>query len=302
MIAKLNGIKTIIRSVRNSIDFNYEQIMNDINFSQKQGIDTVLFFSKQTLSHISSTAVKELQKNYGSIIEYVPLNVKEALERKISEQYLLGVTGEIGAGKSFVSKKLMEMQFRYGDEDPISNIDMDDIGRKILTEYTEPLFVEAREKLIRKIGKRSLQEECGKIDLQKMTNLMFLDAGVLSIFNEIMTEPILFEFRRRLQGLKGIILVNSALFAEAGLSYLTNNNILMVTADKKERIKRLKKRGYNSAGIEARLNVQLTWEAKYNRIHKEIENTQHGEITIFDNTAPSPKEFKNLFNSLFVGE
>jgi pantetheine-phosphate adenylyltransferase len=295
--AKLNSIKTIVRSVRDSTDFNYEKMLNDINLSQKQGIDTVLFFARQSLTHISSTAVKELQKHHGSIVEYVPLVVKQALEEQISKQFLIGITGEIGAGKSFVTNELMTRNV-------YTNIDMDDLGRKILTEYREPLFIETRQKLLEKIGSEIMGpldrpgEPCSIINTKILTNLMFRDPRVLNIFNEIMNEPILFALRKALHGLTGKILINSALIAEAGVSYLTNNNIILVKADLGIRIERLKKRGYSPDEIKNRINAQMSWGEKFQHIENKIKESGHGKVIVFDNTSPSEQNFNNLNDSL----
>lgn len=53
--------------------------------------------------------MKAIQKDSGAIHEYVPLNVKQNLEARMSGQYIVGITGEIGSGKSYVSKKLEEI-------------------------------------------------------------------------------------------------------------------------------------------------------------------------------------------------
>jgi pantetheine-phosphate adenylyltransferase len=286
--AKLNCIKTIVRSVRDAADFNYEKMLHDINASQKQGIDTVLFFARQALTHISSSAVKELQKNHGSIIEYVPLAVKDALERQISGQKLIGVTGEIGAGKSFVTVEL-------GKIHPITNIDMDVLGRKILTEYYEPLFLETRAKLVDKIGSGILEStESLKINPKKLTTRMFQDVNALAHFNELMLEPTLVAFRRELAGKSGTIFVNSALLVESDLGYLTNNNTLLIKAKMDVRIKRLDHRGYSAEEIKARIKSQLDSDKKFAALNHEIKRTSYGKIVIFDNTDPTATDFEKL--------
>ena len=64
--------------------------------SQRLGIETFLLFTKPELSHISSSAVKEIQKDQGLIQDYVSPYVKQCLEKKLSKQYIVGLTGEIG--------------------------------------------------------------------------------------------------------------------------------------------------------------------------------------------------------------
>jgi len=290
--AKLNGVKTIIRSVRDSTDFNYEKMLNDINISQKQGIDTIIFFARQELTHISSSAVKELQKHHGSIVEYVPLNVKQALEKRISDQFLLGITGEIGAGKSFVSDMI-------GTFKPITILDLDVFGRKILTEYTQPLYVETREKLVSKIGSDILESKNDwRINPKKLTSRMFKDRETLRLFNEIMTEPTLFALRQNLINAKGVVFIGSALMAEGNLSYLTNNNVLLIKANSKVRDERLHKRGYLMEEIASRTSSQFNFEKKYETIHNKINETGHGTVVIFDNSHSVESDFHKLIETL----
>ena len=94
------GIEVIVKGVRNAADFDYENVLHEVGVSQKLGIDTHILFARPELAHVSSSAVKSIQKEQGLIHEYVPLYVKQCLEARMSEQYIVGVTGEIGAGKS----------------------------------------------------------------------------------------------------------------------------------------------------------------------------------------------------------
>ena len=137
--AKLNNVDVIIRSIRNVTDYNYEQMLNDINRSQELGIETTTLFAKQNLTHISSSAVKELQKHHGDVSNYVPVNVKDALERKISNQVLIGITGGIACGKSFVTKTIMQfININNRLKLDVHNIDLDQISREILTRAKDP--------------------------------------------------------------------------------------------------------------------------------------------------------------------
>ena len=50
----------------------------------------------------------------------------------------------------------------------------------------------------------------------------------------------MFRLRREMYGKKGLVLLNAALLAEAGLTYLSNSNIILVTTDKNSQERRLK--------------------------------------------------------------
>lgn len=134
------AVSVIVKGVRNPEDFNYENILHQVGESQKLGIDTHILFAKPQLAHISSGAVKEIQRNQGAIHDYVPLFVKQKLEMKVSNQFIIGVTGEMGSGKSYVSNMLQE----YKSDIPIHNIELDNIGHQILGELTDPVYVNVR--------------------------------------------------------------------------------------------------------------------------------------------------------------
>ena len=121
-----NNIPTIIRGIRNSEDFNFELMLFQIGKSQKMKIDTFFIPARQELAHISSSAAKELQVEQGLIHEYVPLYTKQKIEEKLSHQYILGITGEIGVGKLYVCEKLEELGKEAGIN--VHTIDIDRIG------------------------------------------------------------------------------------------------------------------------------------------------------------------------------
>jgi len=61
----------LIRGIRNAADFQYE---NDLAQGNKEifGLETVFFISSPTLSHVSSSLVRELYKNKGNYQYYLP--------------------------------------------------------------------------------------------------------------------------------------------------------------------------------------------------------------------------------------
>jgi pantetheine-phosphate adenylyltransferase len=68
---KKNNAQYLIRGIRNSADFQYE---NDLAQANKDlfGLETVFFMTTPTLSHISSSLVRELYKNKGNYLKYLP--------------------------------------------------------------------------------------------------------------------------------------------------------------------------------------------------------------------------------------
>lgn len=292
--AKLNNFKVIVRSVRNTPDFDYEKILHDINLSQQQyDIETILLFARQELSHISSSAVKELQKNHGDISKYVPMSIKAALERKISKQSLIGITGGIGSGKSFITRTLLNI-FQQQNINA-HNIDLDDIGRSILIELDDPFYVSIRRQLIEKIGKH-IEVSNFKINIKALTSEMFLNKETLAIFNDVMKEPTIFRLRQLLSDKQGYVFVNSALFAEADLSHLVNNNIICINTDETLRKVRLRDRNYSEEEIISRIASQLTNEERFSILQDHAKN--YGKILQFTNNNAYMQEIQNLSNDI----
>lgn len=304
-----NQIKNIIRGARNSADFDFERLLADINQGFNLGLETYILFADQKLSHVSSSAVKELQEHQAkNVIDYVPLAIKEALELRISGQLRVGITGSIGNGKSYVEEKLLKLDQSYRNHikseclpniPKLWSIDMDVIGRYILKESVEPIHQSVRQTIADKFGKNLLVD--GFIDVSSLLDLIFDDSRAPSNryeFEKIMAEPIMHLVRKRIVTMKGIILICSALFVEQGICDLVNNNFIFVSCPDDIREKRLKKRGYTNIQIQNRLQAQLTPEAKLLSIKKLIREKSCGEILEFNNVEDNDTEMEALYKSL----
>jgi len=284
------GVRTIVRGVRNGDDFAFEQAMHDINYGQRLGIDTFLVIADQKLSHVSSSAVKELQSHSAKeILDYVPMAVKQALEERILKQVRVAVTGEIGAGKSMLVKKYEEYYGRVhsvprksGDRLVfVYDADMDVIARKILTSDTAPVCVEVRRAISSQID---VPMQGGVLDVKALSSAIFQSSVKRLAYNEIMMEPILYVLRRDyFQRDNSIILVGGALLPDCGGLHITNNNVILVTADKEIRRARLKRRGYSDEETDRRMASQFGSVEKANLINRAIESSSHGSLLVVEN-------------------
>jgi pantetheine-phosphate adenylyltransferase len=70
-VAKEVGADAIVRGVRSTIDFEYEKNIADTN-RELSGIETILLFTHPTLSHVSSSMVRELKHFGHDIKRYIP--------------------------------------------------------------------------------------------------------------------------------------------------------------------------------------------------------------------------------------
>ncbi len=274
------GIPVIVKGVRSAEDFGYEQILHHIGDSQKLGIESFVLFSKPELSHISSGAVKALQKEQGFVHEYVPLNVKQKLEGKMSGQYIFGITGEIGAGKSYVGRKFSE----YGKQRRIGvhNIELDEIGHQILGESVEELYVRTRRQIAEEFGE-TVELPNGMIDRKILGEIVFNDSFKMNRLNQLLYPPLLVKLRRAIYGKRGLIFLNAALLAEAELTYLCNNNVVLVSANESIQNKRLQERGLSEEQIKRRKESQYDAAEKARTVEERIGQGNYGRLWRLDN-------------------
>ena len=275
------GADVIIKGVRNSADFDYENVLHSVGQSQKIGIDTHILFADPELSHVSSSAVKGIVKHGGDIHEYVPLHVKEYIEKKICKQMIIGVTGEICAGKSHICKTLVNECKSSGPY--IHNIELDNIGHDILNKLTDPGYVLIREQIKKEFGSEVMMAD-GFIDRKKLGDIVFDDHERLGKLNKIMEKPIMVRLRQEISGKEGMILINCALLAESDMLHICNNNVMLVTINQEELENRLTDRGYTKRQRDKRVSCQYDEFGKTTAIYKKITDSRHGKLWAIDNT------------------
>ena len=294
-----NNIPTIIRGIRNSQDFNFELMLFQIGESQKMKIDTFFIPARQELAHISSSAAKELQIEQGLIHEYVPLFTKQKIEETLSNQYIIGLTGEIGVGKTYICEKMKECSEKVGIN--VHAIDIDKISREMLENHGEPVYVGLRESIIEEFG-IEIKNSNGFINTKALGKIIFGDLEKLNRFNYIIYKPLLLRLRRELYGKKGVILLVSDLILESEMAYLCNNNIILVTADKRAQLRRLKEREYTEEQFRTRMASPYTTAKKERLIKSRIAGEKQGQLYKIDNSAPGNiGKIKELFNNLLAG-
>lgn len=72
---KDNGAKFIIRGLRNTTDFNYEQPVAQTNF-KLMDVESIFLLSSPEVSNISSSIVRDVLRNDGDVSSLVPTSVK----------------------------------------------------------------------------------------------------------------------------------------------------------------------------------------------------------------------------------
>lgn len=283
------GAQFVVKGVRpNGGDFSYETLLHQISITQQRGIDTHILIAREELSHISSSAVKELALHQGLLHEYVPLRVKQAVEL-LTPQLIVGVTGAIASGKSTLCETLADRKVgAWSGEGPglrVYNIDLDKIAHGLLDPAArpEPAYEQLRENIREHF-------QLSKLTRKALGDVVFIDDKARAELNEMMRVPILTRVRREMLGKKGVILLNGALLVEAGYLPLCNNHVVVVKTSPLEQENRLKARGLTPKQMERRLEAQLTSEQKANEAMEAMKRDGFGRVIMyesFDRESPS---------------
>ena len=71
-LAKKTGAHYLIRGLRNTTDFEYENSISQVNRNIYPGLETVFLITSPELAHISSTIIREVHKYGGKVSDFLP--------------------------------------------------------------------------------------------------------------------------------------------------------------------------------------------------------------------------------------
>lgn len=176
---------------------------------------------------------------------------------------VIGITGGIGSGKSFVAKLLEE---NYGahiiNTDRIAREQMEVGGRSY-------------EPVVSFFGKGILSED-QSINRSKLAEIVFQDKEKLLKLNEITHPKVLEEVNEEINkniNNPGYLVIETALMIESGYDIVCDE-VWYVYASEEDRRKRLKEdRNYSDEKIDSVFHSQSSEEAFRNKFTKVIENT-----------------------------
>ena len=69
------GAKYILRGVRNTTDFEYENTISQANKNMNKELETIFLITSPSLAHISSTITREIHKLGGDVTDYLPFDL-----------------------------------------------------------------------------------------------------------------------------------------------------------------------------------------------------------------------------------
>ena len=274
------GAKVIVKGVRNAVDVDYEQTLHLVGVSQALGIDTYILFADQALAHVSSGVVKAMQAEHGFIHDYVPPVVKAALEARISQQLIIGVTGDIASGKSTLVDKMLRASSAAGIE--VHNIDLDLLAHQLMAgeNISEHMYADIKRSLTDKLGDAILSGE--SLDRKKIAKLIFFNSDLREWLNDFLKKPMAILLRKKLKSLKGVILLNGSLLPDLNLLHLCNYRCILCYASEATQINRMEARGYPGEEIIARLAAQKNHSQKKQIIEDGIARVNFGILWSYD--------------------
>ena len=82
-VARDLGANTIVRGVRNTTDFLFEQQIAEMNKKMASDISTVLLFTEPENSFVASSIIKEIAQFNGDFASFLPIKAAQALKEKI---------------------------------------------------------------------------------------------------------------------------------------------------------------------------------------------------------------------------
>ena len=298
--AYAQSIEYLIRGVRDERDREVEQVYAAAVRDQNLGIKVDFIEAEETYKHISSSLVKATAVAnglFGLRPNYVTPYVKQCLEAKLLGQYFVGVTGAIGCGKSYACKELVKAG--QAKNIPIQSVDLDHIGHLIIKDCNLPMAVRARQEIVKYFGKAVLCGD-GSIDRKKLGEMVFGNPHELQQLNQILAKPMFVYLRDQIiSKMKGVILLEAALFAESGIADWCNYNIVLVGANEKVQKDRVSARdGLSAEQIERRINSQFSGERKKELLAQQIKDNGHGKLWEFDNSEEIPGRFERLLEQV----
>jgi dephospho-CoA kinase len=174
---------------------------------------------------------------------------------------LIGLTGQIGAGKTSVAQIMHQLGAVI--------IDADQIGREVVERDRQ-----VRAGLVKAFGVGILKGK-NQIDRAKLADLAFADERSRRKLNKIVHPFLLKELRRQVRThskSNRTVVIDAALLLEWKLDRAVSA-VIVVYAPRNLRLRRMQLRGFNKTDILHRMRLQLPWKEFKKRSDFQISNT-----------------------------
>ena len=74
-LAQKHHARYLVRGLRNTTDFEYENSISQLNKYLNEGLETVFLITSPELAHISSTIIREVHRHGGDISNFIPFKL-----------------------------------------------------------------------------------------------------------------------------------------------------------------------------------------------------------------------------------
>lgn len=193
---------------------------------------------------------------------------------------IIGITGGISSGKSTVARMLASLGAEI--------IDADEICHRLIQAK------EVKEKIIKRFG-ITIQDNYGKIDRSRLSEIVFRDKTCLDDLCNILHPIVIEQIRSRIteiekRGRRKAMVIDAALLEESDLSLICDF-IVFVNTGKDHRVSRSKIcRHWQDDELERRERFQMTLEDKRKKSDYVVDNN-----FTEDNTFRQIREFWQLY-------
>ncbi len=180
--------------------------------------------------------------------------------------FVIGLTGNIGCGKSTVATTLRELGAEIIDADTVAHQVMAPPG---------PVY----DSIVREFGREILAPD-GSIDRRKLGQIVFADPGALRRLDSLVHPATSTTIRQMIATSSArVVVVEAIKLIEAG-TYRVCNSVWIVTCTREQQIQRLvAERGLSREDAERRVNAQEPIEAKLSYADVVIDNSGRLEDT-----------------------
>ena len=177
---------------------------------------------------------------------------------------VLGITGGIGSGKSYVCGVFRSLGCKVYDSDSRT--------KELYDEKPEILSG-----LVKILGKGILKK--GKLDRKAMAAIIFGDRNLLEKVKEFVYPFVMEDFRLWKRWKRGTVIFESAVILENGYVRSFVDKTLVVTAPLKERVRRVMERdGSSEEQVRARLASQVSDKERLRLADFTLESVQGRDI------------------------
>lgn len=293
------GCDAIFRGVRNTNDRSGDDAQMALQNIVLPGIaDRVEYVpARPERALISSTMVKAFVAHDLDVSRYVPVAVKQALEERITQRCLVGVTGGIAVGKSTVTTRIAEYVRRHG-RFPVTVIDVDQLQRDLYTEDS-PGAQLVRDELAKLLGP-SIRTDGGRgIDREQLARMLFrpdASATLRGMAHAIVAPHVERKFREAIRGCQGLVLIEWAQLIEMELTRWVNHHVIVVESPNRDVF--AAKRGITPQRLMELRAFQWDTDRKVRELTARIAQDQHGHVFRFVNRRGATNDVRALVTQL----